>query len=110
MYNLLGGDIDDNSNKNAEFDYKLKSESYGINKRFDIALGVLQLFKHNSKMSFDSFEQYLTEKHGEETAKKMMDMITDDLKYVGQIVDALKYNKGQSDIDYAKNAPMHKTV
>lgn len=45
-------------------------------------------------MSFDSFEQYLTEKHGEETAKKMMDMITDDLKYVGQIVDALKYNKG----------------
>ena len=61
-------------------------------------------------MSFDSFEQYLTEKHGEETAKKMMDMITDDLKYVGQIVDALKYNKGQSDIDYAKNAPTHKTV
>ena len=33
MYNLLGGDIDGNSNKNAEFDYKLKSESYGINKR-----------------------------------------------------------------------------
>ena len=56
-------------------------------------------------MSFDSFEQYLTEKHGEETAKKMMDMITDDLKYVGQIVDALKYSKRQSDIDYAKNAP-----
>ena len=110
MYNLLGGDIDGNSNKNAEFDYKLKSESYGLNKRFDIALGVLQLFKHNPKMSFDSFEQYLTEKHGEETAKKMMDMITDDLKYVGQIVDALKYNKGQSDIDYAKNAPTHKTV
>ena len=27
MYNLLGGDIDDNSNKNTEFDYKLKSES-----------------------------------------------------------------------------------
>lgn len=110
MYNLLGGDIAGNSNKNAEFDYKLKSESYGINKRFDIALGVLQLFKHNPKMSFDSFEQYLTEKHGEETAKKMMDMITDGLKYVGQIVDALKYNKRESDIDYAKNAPTHKTV
>ena len=34
----------------------------------------------------------------------MMDMITDDLKYVGQIVYALRYNKRQSDIGYAKRS------
>ena len=106
MYNLLSGDIDDNSNIIPEH----KTEASELRKRFDIAIGVLLLFKHDPKMSYDSLEQYLTEKHGEETAEKMMDMITDDLKYVGQIVDTLKDNKRQSDIDYAKNAPTHKTV
>lgn len=110
MYNLLSGDIDDNSNIIPEHDLKIKTEASELIKRFDIAIGVLQLFKYDPKMSYDSLEQYLTEKHGEETAEKMMNMITDDLKYVGQIVDTLKYNKRQSDIDYAKNAPTHKTV
>ena len=105
LYNFFDEDINDKNNDTIESDYKLGSKGYEYVNRIRVATVFFILLKNNPEISFDDLEQDFTKKHGEKNAKKLINIIKDDVFYIKQIADSINYKKRQDYISYIKNTP-----